>query len=418
MSVETNLRPVGARRERPVRPSVSQRRVVVVGEALSPNLGDRVIADCLRHIVASAVPDAIVESLDLSQRTSENAQHVQANGLVGSVQTILNGRLVNSAISRGILSVSTRNYISWRANRRRRRRWLREVFSGAEHVLIGGGQLLADNDLDFPLKILDVAEVAASLNIRWSYVGCGVGNSWSSYARHLFSRAVRGCTGITVRDAESAARLRRWIPELDARLCTTFDLALNCAEVYDIQPRAKTAVGLGVTAPSILRRHAAEASSQLSNDAVYRFWVEGARRLIASGYKVCLFTNGHEADQKFAEQVREGLSGDVQLKSRPVSARQLIEMISSFSSVIAHRLHSCVIARALSVPVVGLVWDDKISHFFDQCPDVGFCLSTEGSSWNQIEQLLAATPKKNESALAQMVHANKSAVARLLTAHC
>ena len=48
---------------------------------------------------------------------------------------------------------------------------------------------------------------------------------------------------------------------------------------------------------------------------------------------------------------------------QPLSPRQLVETIAGFAGVISGRLHANIIAYALNVPSIGLVWNDKLQIF-------------------------------------------------------
>ena len=47
----------------------------------------------------------------------------------------------------------------------------------------------------------------------------------------------------------------------------------------------------------------------------------------------------------------------------PTSAKELVSMISGFKAVFGARLHACITAFSLDVPVVGLLWDNKLRYF-------------------------------------------------------
>ena len=44
----------------------------------------------------------------------------------------------------------------------------------------------------------------------------------------------------------------------------------------------------------------------------------------------------------------------------PKTPKEMIENIASYKCIIAARLHSCIVAYSLGIPVIGLVWNYKL----------------------------------------------------------
>ena len=42
---------------------------------------------------------------------------------------------------------------------------------------------------------------------------------------------------------------------------------------------------------------------------------------------------------------------------------ELIKQLNSFSSVMAHRLHACIVSVSLGKTIVPVIWSDKVSSF-------------------------------------------------------
>ena len=42
---------------------------------------------------------------------------------------------------------------------------------------------------------------------------------------------------------------------------------------------------------------------------------------------------------------------------------ELVSQLSQFRYVIAHRLHACIISTSLQIPIIPIVWSDKIQVF-------------------------------------------------------
>ena len=82
------------------------------------------------------------------------------------------------------------------------------------------------------------------------------------------------------------------------------------------------------------------------------------------GLDFVLFTNGMKVDHKFGRLLvrRMNLSPD-QLLRRPLSSPELLQMTKQFRVILSSRMHAGIVAHALDVPKVGLIWADKIDFF-------------------------------------------------------
>ncbi|WP_198593569.1 polysaccharide pyruvyl transferase family protein, partial [Vibrio breoganii] len=88
-------------------------------------------------------------------------------------------------------------------------------------------------------------------------------------------------------------------------------------------------------------------------------------KLEDKGENWVLFSNGMEADQVFGKEILNelGMSIESNLLSEPNSPRELVEMVSKFDIIFGARMHACISAYALDIPVVGLIWNEKTSRF-------------------------------------------------------
>jgi polysaccharide pyruvyl transferase WcaK-like protein len=77
-----------------------------------------------------------------------------------------------------------------------------------------------------------------------------------------------------------------------------------------------------------------------------------------------LFINGSSGDYKFATDFLKKMNlPETKLLERPTEGKQLVRDIASFKGIIAARLHANIIATALDIPSIGLVWNNKLTAF-------------------------------------------------------
>jgi polysaccharide pyruvyl transferase WcaK-like protein len=335
-------------------------KVVQFGLRYSPNMGDGVIAECLAHAVRRTVPGATVEMVDLSGRGAFGQVLVRNRSLALKVLGVMPGPL-------------RRRLVRWRLGRMLDRvepDWARAV-RGAQVVILGGGQIFADADLNFPLKIARAAKVVRAARVPLAIHAVGVQGGWSAEGRVLFAQ-VLGCDLRQVGLRDEGSR-QAWLAETGGRgpaPVLTRDPGLLAAECYGPAPQKTRRIGLCVTDPAILLYHADSAVAGAGAGGI-GFFRDLAAAIVDAGHKVTLFCNGAEEDRAALDAVIADpgvaamvLTGVVSLAPPPATPRDLALTIAGMKAVVAHRLHACIVAWSYGLPVVGLGWDRKVESFF------------------------------------------------------
>ncbi len=336
-------------------------RVVVFNVRYSPNLGDGILAECLERELAKALPGAEVETVDLAGRDAYGAADSRRFGvlrLLGAMPGPVRRMVVERVLGSRLVAL--------------RPVWKRRI-ENADFVVIGGGNLFQDDDLNFPLKVGQVLDLCRETDTPVGVFAVGVSSHWSPRAAALFGR-LRECRVFhaSVRDAGA---LQNWQAHFsdwrDANLAPDPALTVEGAEhAHGHVRRVRPLVGLCVTHPVVLHRHASGGTHAipLASVASYRAL---SGQLLNAGCDVVLFTNGALEDQAFLERVRLDLpetdgrmTGRCGVVARPSSPDELIALIGSLDGLVAHRLHACITAYALGIPAVGLGWDQKVKGFF------------------------------------------------------
>ncbi len=369
---------------------MSPLKIVLLNVKFSPNLGDGVIAECLEYELRGAMPGATVDSIDLAGRTHFGGDSGQFRRLSLAVLRHL------PDVARHIL---TRPMLEFLIEWRYRPVW-RALLQGAHVAIIGGGHLLADADLNFPLKIAAAAEEARAAGARLAVFSVGVGEIWSRAGAALFHRALgrSDLSYVALRDQASLTRWRRHMlnaPSVQPILCR--DPALLSESVYGAQtraaPRARPLIGVGVMDPATLALHA-DAQTFRARD-VLKFWVDLVHGLLAHGYDVRLFTNGSRSDdvvmRDVANTTRRAAPDRVEIADRPVRPRELVAAIAACDGVIAHRLHANIVAYAYRIPHIGLGWDSKLGAFFESVDRANYAFTAVAPAPGEVVAALAST---------------------------
>ena len=334
-------------------------RVVQFGLRYSPNLGDGVIAECIAYGIKARRPDATVDHVDLSGRTD-----------FGEV-VVANRERILAVIDRLPLALR-QALVSWRLSRLLDRvapRW-DETVRGADLAVVGGGQIFADANLNFPLKIARASDLLARAGIPTVVYAVGVARNWTPKGTALFADVNKtDLRMVGVRDPGSDAAWRAQMPggpepEL------TLDPGLLAAETYGTASGTE-GLGLCITDFSLLAHHATGSvagAAQSGRD----FYISIAEAAAARGLTVCLFCNGAAEDAALLADVAADprirslrATGAVRVPETPTTPTELVAIIAGCAAVVAHRLHACIVAYSYRRPIVGLGWDAKLESFFD-----------------------------------------------------
>lgn len=335
-------------------------KLVLLNLKYSPNLGDGIIAECLEAVLREHNPEIEVSSCDIAGRTSYGEGINHSRAVLLSLLERVPGRL-----RRALVSLSLRPIVELKL-----RQHYRSGLQDADAAILGGGQLIADADLNFPIKISAVADMARGLGVPFGVYGVGIGKQCSEKGLELFRQALASQAFIAcLRDQGSANRWNDMFAPPNATVVN--DPGLLASQVWptsETRSRVRPLIGIGVTNPSTLNMHADHPG--YDHQEWRDFFRHLSMGLLDRGYDVKFFTNGAYDDFRFAASVRanlprELLSNDrVRIASEVRHPSDLAKLISQLDGLVAHRLHAGILAYSYGVPHVGLGWDCKLDAFF------------------------------------------------------
>lgn len=392
-------------------PGQHKLRIGLLNVKHSPNLGDGIIAECLENELSRIRPGWEVGSIDLAGREEYGSGLDARRGLVLRVLEALPGPLRQMATSAALSLLIAAKY---------RPRWRRHL-DGAAGVVVGGGQLFADTDLNFPLKLRAALGEVKRVEAPAAVFGVGVAREMSKPARSLFLSGLRkvDLCHVAVRDGASRFNWNRHFSRAglpEAGLCC--DPGLLAGEIY---PSAKQAerdrplIGIGVVNPLTLDLHSHD-DDDFSIRVARDFWAALAKALLEQGFDVTLFTNGPHDDELFLDSVLSA-AGDPRIgrAPRPRTPSDLATTIAGFDGVAAHRLHACILAYAFRVPHIGLSWDPKLEAFFTSVGRRGYVANHTEAEAGEIAAMVG---KALEEGIDPATHADTIATTRRAIEQC
>lgn len=356
------------------------KHVVICAVPYSDNLGDAVIAETLGFLIRQALPDCRISYLDIAGRTQLGESSLKKGRLM-RIFSSLPGWARVPALT---LAIGMKYRRQWRA------RWKQQL-ADADVVVIGGGQLLCDVDLNFPLKLYLLAQCLGK-KAEVALVSVGVAGNWSGAGKYLLSRFFKQAAPrfISVRDENSRRNIVRVAGDTCSDVTIIPDPAILSSALYaDKGLEKRWDVGICVSDVEALHYNADLVSVSEQGRGIGMF-AELVTRLRQSGQRVVLFTNGAAEDNIAAAAVRSRLGVDDVDFILPRSPAELVSVIAGCRSMVGHRMHANIIAFSFGVPSVGIVWDTKVASFFKLSGRGDFAMRQTASADDLIERLAYA----------------------------
>lgn len=125
--------------------------------------------------------------------------------------------------------------------------------------------------------------------------------------------------------------------------------------------RKKKRIGIFVLRDNGFKNNKIDFAAEQAAD----FWVALVKELQARGYAYEILTSGHYSDEAFVDTlIRKWGVSDKKCVFNMNSPEKLANKISSYDAVVSCRLHPSIIAFALDVPSIGIVWNVKVKGFY------------------------------------------------------
>lgn len=295
-------------------------KVLLAGLMQCRNLGDVVISDCVKYLIKkSAKKDGLknvkISTIDIRrQKDKQNLNRVRNSDL----------------------------------------------------VIFPGGGFIKYKAEKFPLEMGRITQRAEHYGIpvmynAMGYEGFDAENEGCQTLKAMLENS--SSRYITCRDFSSELN-ETYLKDTAINSTRVADPAMWVSETYKIKRSENSEiVGLGVARGGLFEDHGVP----VTKEELLDIWANIIKALEADGIKYKLFTNGLRQDEEFLTDLlsymgREDKREELSLPSAE-NAKQLVQYIAGFSSIIACRMHANIIAFSLGIPSVAFVWNDKLRFF-------------------------------------------------------
>jgi polysaccharide pyruvyl transferase WcaK-like protein len=338
------------------------KKIAVVGLYSIANMGDLIICESTERLIRDIMPDAEIVRLD--------ANHKEVDFYRGFRRLTYYAFLAANKIAEHIFSYGNgsgfRHFyesLMWKV---KTGYYYKRDLAGVDAVVFAGGGFLKfrtqglNYHVEHILRICDRQGIPVMMNA----VGIEGYDAADARCRALRDAVSRPCVKtITTRD-DIETLTRGYAP--DGRIVTAQvgDPAFRAAEVYGLVRRADSrTAGINVIRGAVYREY----GNRTGADALKDFYLGLLAELDARGVPWTLFSNGIREDYGFGVELLRETGPDCggRLLDRPVNTKQFMEQVAGFGAVFGARLHACITAYALDIPVCGLIWNEKATFFSD-----------------------------------------------------
>lgn len=336
------------------------KKIAVVGLYAIKNAGDNILCEATQYLIRQKDPEAKIVEVDVNPRMKSYSGFERIPFWIAKILIKISGYIFqyeNSSRFRYYYE-----YFMW---------WLKihhkfkRQLSDVDAIVFAGGGFLKFRTQGLNYYVEQIMKIAMKNHIPVMMNGVGIeGYSETDIRCQRLKRAInQDCFKvITTRDDIKTLR-DCYITNPDIRISHVGDPALWVPECYhmsrDEEPDNR--IGINVIRGKVYQAY----GNTLTEFELMNFYKKLIRGIEERGWDWVLFSNGMEADQKFGYRLLYSLG--YRERSRilppPKNSADFLQTICSFRVVFGARLHACITSYALDVPVVGLIWSEKLRIF-------------------------------------------------------
>ncbi|EGQ8651020.1 polysaccharide pyruvyl transferase family protein [Vibrio cholerae] len=233
---------------------------------------------------------------------------------------------------------------------------IRKLIEDSDFVIFGGGSLLINNKLVFPLNLLFISCICRLKNVKYAVAGVSTRHVESTLARCLLRTFLKNSEFIYVRDENSIDLCLKQFG-VEALYCPDFALCQKLSQTREIKYSF---------AINVMGR---QTHGMFSNEIVVDTYKDKIKKVIeqCSYSNIALFTTGEESDYLIARQIIDEMCDESQNRVEiihPETYEQLFSVYEKTNIIFATRLHSALIGISQGKTLCCFNWDSKVEGAF------------------------------------------------------
>lgn len=338
------------------------KKVAVIGLYAIKNAGDNILCEATQYLIKQKNPEVQIVEVDVNPRIKSYKGLELIPFWVSKVLIRVSGSIFkyeNSSRFRYYYEY----FMWWLKINHKFKTQLKDV----DAIVFAGGGFLKFRTQGLNYYVEQIMKIARKNNIPVMMNGVGIeGYSETDIRCQRLKKAInQDCFKvITTRDDIDTLK-NNYIVNPNIKIAHVGDPALWVPECYNMKRNENPSNVVGI---NVIRGRVYQAyGNTLSEFELLNFYKKLVQGVEERGWDWVLFSNGMAADQKFGAMLLRALGCSDRRKILPTANNsvEFLEQIRSFKLVFGARLHACITSYALDVPVVGLIWSEKLRIFAD-----------------------------------------------------
>lgn len=338
------------------------KKVAVIGLYAIKNAGDNILCEATQYLIKQKNPEVQIVEVDVNPRIKSYKGLELIPFWISKVLIRVSGSIFkyeNSSRFRYYYEY----FMWWLKINHKFKTQLKDV----DAIVFAGGGFLKFRTQGLNYYVEQIMKIARKNNIPVMMNGVGIeGYSETDIRCQRLKKAInQDCFKvITTRDDIDTLK-NNYIVNPNTKIAHVGDPALWVPECYNMKRNENPSNVVGI---NVIRGRVYQAyGNTLSEFELLNFYKKLVQGVEERGWDWVLFSNGMAADQKFGAMLLRALGCSDRSKILPTANNsvEFLEQIRSFKLVFGARLHACITSYALDVPVVGLIWSEKLRIFAD-----------------------------------------------------
>ena len=338
------------------------KKVAVIGLYAIKNAGDNILCEATQYLIKQKNPEVQIVEVDVNPRIKSYKGLELIPFWISKVLIRVSGSIFkyeNSSRFRYYYEY----FMWWLKINHKFKTQLKDV----DAIVFAGGGFLKFRTQGLNYYVEQIMKIARKNNIPVMMNGVGIeGYSETDIRCQRLKKAInQDCFKvITTRDDIDTLK-NNYIVNPNIKIAHVGDPALWVPECYNMKRNENPSNVVGI---NVIRGRVYQAyGNTLSEFELLNFYKKLVQGVEERGWDWVLFSNGMAADQKFGAMLLRALGCSDRRKILPTANNsvEFLEQIRSFKLVFGARLHACITSYALDVPVVGLIWSEKLRIFAD-----------------------------------------------------
>ncbi len=338
------------------------KKVAVIGLYAIKNAGDNILCEATQYLIKQKNPEVQIVEVDVNPRIKSYKALELIPFWISKVLIRVSGSIFkyeNSSRFRYYYEY----FMWWLKINHKFKTQLKDV----DAIVFAGGGFLKFRTQGLNYYVEQIMKIARKNNIPVMMNGVGIeGYSETDIRCQRLKKAInQDCFKvITTRDDIDTLK-NNYIVNSNIKIAHVGDPALWVPECYNMKRNENPSNVVGI---NVIRGRVYQAyGNTLSEFELLNFYKKLVQGVEERGWDWVLFSNGMAADQKFGAMLLRALGCSDRRKILPTANNsvEFLEQIRSFKLVFGARLHACITSYALDVPVVGLIWSEKLRIFAD-----------------------------------------------------